>query len=590
MLGKVIFTAIMFCATLAFLCRRYKARESRLALNKLYKRRRKTFRNKTRDEIIQSLRNENFDVLIIGGGSSGVGCALDAATRGLKVALVESLDYGSETSSKSTKLVHGGLRYLIKAMGCFSFGQLLLVLSALGERRTLMRMAPYLTYTVRIMLPIYSIMKAPYYWMLVKLYDWLSWSKTLGRSYLISKRQACVYFGSLNEDSLKGSLIYYDGMMDDSRLNVMLAMTASFYGATVANHMRFLDFVKDDNNTIKGAVCIDGLTDQKVEIKSKVVISTVGAFTDLIREKNAKGSEKIMAESAGTHIILPPEFGPENVGLIDTCTEDNRVMFILPWKGQTLAGSTEVSRPLTVQAGPTEGEIDFLINETRKYAKKEIRRSDVMSAWTGYRPLLKDSTKKNTESMVRCFTVLDENNGLIIMTGGKWTTFRASAEKTIDLAIKRYNLKCKNGCLTEFVEVLGSKRYSRDMFYEISRLLKVDIEYAKHLLRMYGDRAFMLGEYLEKYPESLSEKYPFRAGEVIYCVENEGAMTTSGVVNSRFGIGFYDVMEAAKVCGKVEKILEKHFGWTEREAVKHREYTRRALESLGYGIISKAKQ
>lgn len=192
--------------------------------------------------------------------------------------------------------------------------------------------------------------------------------------------------------------------------------------------------------------------------------------------------------------------------------------------------------------------------------------------------------------MVRCFTIVDEENGLIIMAGGKWTTFRASAEKTIDLAVERYSLKCETGCLTEFVEVLGSRRYSRDMFYEISRLLKVDIEYAKHLLRMYGDRALVLGEYLERYPESLSEKYPFRAGEVIYCVENEGAMTTSGVVNSRFGIGFYDVVEAAKVCERVEKILEKHFGWTERESVKQREYTRRALESLGYGIISKAKK
>lgn len=589
MIGKIVLTLIVLCAVLMLFSHQNRAKRSRRILRKLYKRQRKTLGAKKREEVIQSLRRDDFDILVIGGGSSGVGCALDAATRGLRVALVESLDYGSETSSKSTKLLHGGLRYLIKAVDGFSIRQLLLVFSALRERKTIMRMAPYLTYTVRIMIPIYSMVKAPYYWLLVKLYDWLSWSSTLGRSYLISNRRACMYFRSLNRDGLWGSMVYYDGMMDDSRLNVMLAVTASFYGATVANHMRFLDFIKD-NNVIKGAVCIDELKGQRVEIKCKVVVSTVGAFTDEIRKKNAEHSEKIMAESAGTHIILPSEFGPESIGLVDTCTEDNRIMFILPWKGQTLVGSTEVSRPLTVQADPTGREIDFLISETRKYVKKEIEQSDVMSAWTGYRPLLKDSTKEKTESLVRYFSITDEHNGLVVMTGGKWTTFRASAEKVIDMAVQGYGLRCKNECLTEFVEVLGSKRYSRDMFYEISRLLKVDIEYAKHLLTMYGDRALMLGEYLERYPKSISEKYPFRAGEVIYCVEHEGAMTTSGVVNNRFGIGFYDVMEAARVCEEVEKILAEHFGWSEHESIKESEYTRKSLESLGYGIISKIEK
>jgi len=587
MIKALISTIIcILIALIGFKIKLGKSKMIQECAKRLYKKRVKFFVHKTRQEKIELLATRKYDLLIIGGGCSGAGCALDAASRGLKVALIESSDFGSETSSKSTKMLHGGIRYLEKAINKLSFGQLRLVLEALSERKRVMIMAPYLTYTVRIMIPIYKKCMVPYYWFLAILYDWLSWGHTLGRSYLISKERSNVYFRFLKNDNFKGSMVYYDGMMDDARINVMLAMTSSFYGADCVNHMTFLEFKDHENSKkIKKILCVDNFTNKKVEISAKVVISCTGAFTNEIIKKERDNAEDVIEESAGAHMVLPPEFGPVNIGLIEMKTTDNRKIFVLPWKGQTLIGATETKRQIKKFADPLEDDISFLINETKQYILKDICKSDVKSVWTAFRPLVKSNSSLRTESIIRSYNIKDNGNRVIYMYGGKWTTFRISSKETVDLAIRNYGLEPRNGCLTEYLSILGAEKYSRDMFYEIARSFNVEFEYAKHLLGLYGSRALMMGKYISDYPDKLSEKYHFREGEVIYCVENEDAMTTDGIVNIRFRVGYFDVKEAFKMCQKVDKILKKYFNWTDEEVQFNRNYTKQSLRALGYDIL-----
>lgn len=568
-------------------------RTSRIAhkAEEMYKRRKEKKHCLSRNEIIHSLESDIFDVFVIGGGCVGTGCALDAASRGLKVGLIEAFDFGSQTSSKSTKLLHGGVRYLEKAIFNFSLSNFFLVLTALYERKTVMRMAPYLTYTVKIVVPICNVIKIPIYFILLKIYDWLSINRSLGRSYLISGRLAKMYFGSLKEIHAKSAMVYHDGMMLDSRVACLIAKTAAFYGATVANHVKFLDFIKNENGMIMGVKAFDKISERMIEIKCMVVISATGPFTDTIRHKNQNEVASLIKPSFGTHIVIKPGFGPENVGLLDSCSKDGRVVFILPWLGHTLIGSTDVEGTVVERKNPTLEDVDFLLNELKEYTDSEITRKEVTSVWTGIRPLINDSESKNTESIVRGFKIINDKTGLISVFGGKWTTFRTMAEKAIDMAIQEYNLSFENVCLTNHIRIVGSRKYSRDLYYKISRILDVDTEYAKHLLNFYGDCALKMKKYLKKYPTRLSDKYPFLEGEAIYCFENELAMNALDIVNNRFEIGYHDVEEAYSMIKKVEKLLEKYSS-EQNNMIKitDQKYKTAILDSLGYELIQTFKK
>lgn len=586
---RAVLLALLAVPCLAKLIRAYSASRVRRRLEDLYQRQKLKEPILKRETIINSLKGEDFDVLIIGGGCVGAGCALDAASRGLRVGLVEALDFGSETSSKSTKLLHGGIRYLQKVLGCFGLSQLLLVLNALHERKTVMRMAPYLTRTVRIMAPIYSIVKVPFYFVLLKLYDWLSWGRSLGRSYLLSEKATSLYFSNLKRQDLKSAMIYHDGMMFDARINVMLVKTAAFYGATTANHTKFLEFVKNEKGQISGVRVSDEIGGDVFAVRARVVISSAGPFTDGIRRKN-NHAENIMVPSIGTHIVIEPGFGTEDMGILDTATSDNRVVFILPWNNHTIVGSTEVECQTQPQIKPSEDEVHFLLSEINKYTDKKIPKRSITSAWAGIRPLVKAGIKGSTEGIVRKFKILDDGNGLVMVAGGKWTTFRTMAERTIDLAVKKYRLEPASGCLTSQIQILGSRKYSRDLFYEISRALEIDIGYSKHLLSMYGDQAFKLRKYIKKYPARLSNKYLFTEGEAIYCLESEMAMNAPDIVNNRFGVGYYDVEEAHQMVQKVDALLVRYFGKKGIRYEPDQEYAAAALESLGYELVSRFRE
>lgn len=349
---------------------------------------------RSRAEQLAELRKHNgdeeYDLLVIGGGATGTGIALDAATRGLKVALVERDDFSSGTSSKSTKLVHGGVRYLEKAVMSLDYPQLQLVMEALRERRTFLDIAPHLSTSLPIILPLQGWLQAPYMFAGIKAYDILAGSRGLESSYIMSKDEALSKLPTLRKDNLVGALVYYDGQHNDSRMNVSLALTASLYGATVLNHVEVTNLEKDANGKIKGAVVKDlaaGLSGddsgaKEFSVRAKGVINATGPFTDAIEKMDDGNRMNLVVPASGTHVMLSGDLCPAGMGMLDASTSDGRVVFVLPWQGYTLAGTTDNGCPVETNPIPPQEDVDFILKEVSKLMAP-VNRSDVLASWTG---------------------------------------------------------------------------------------------------------------------------------------------------------------------------------------------------------------
>lgn len=354
---------------------------------------------KTRAEQLAELRrhslnsNEEYDLLVIGGGATGTGIALDAVTRGLKVALVERDDFSSGTSSKSTKLVHGGVRYLEKAIFNLDYGQLELVIEALRERKSFLNVAPHLSSSLPIVLPIQHWWQLPYFWAGTKAYDFLAGSQGLESSYYMSKSKAVAALPLLRQDNMVGALVYYDGQHNDSRMNISLAVTAALYGVTTANYVEVTGLEKDASGKICGASVRDvmaGLNKdddaaQEFTVRAKGVINATGPFADAIERMDDPSRKALVAPASGTHIMLPEKICPQGMGLLDAATSDGRVIFVLPWQGYTLAGTTD--NPCEIQKDPAAQpeEVDFILKEVSKLLAPEsvLTRDDVLATWSG---------------------------------------------------------------------------------------------------------------------------------------------------------------------------------------------------------------
>lgn len=355
---------------------------------------------KARAEALAELRRSGqpdkdteYDLLVIGGGATGTGIAIDAITRGLKVALVERDDFSSGTSSKSTKLVHGGVRYLEKAVWNLDYGQLQLVMEALRERKTFLNIAPHLSSSLPILLPLQKWWEAPYFWAGTKAYDLLAGSQGLESSYYMSKSKALEAFPKLRRDNMVGALVYYDGQHNDSRMNVALAMTAAHYGATILNHVEVTGLEKDANGKINGAQVRDVLASKNgdsanaepFKVRAKGVVNATGPFTDAIHQMDDPSRKPIVAPASGVHVMLPQDICPNGIGLLDAATSDGRVIFVLPWQGFTLAGTTD--NPCEVERAPVaqQKDVDFILREVSKLLNPEsaLSRKDVQAAWSG---------------------------------------------------------------------------------------------------------------------------------------------------------------------------------------------------------------
>ncbi|XP_051666124.1 glycerol-3-phosphate dehydrogenase, mitochondrial isoform X4 [Manacus candei] len=552
----------------------------------------------TREQQILALQtNSEFDVIVIGGGATGCGCALDAATRGLKTALLERYDFSSGTSSRSTKLIHGGVRYLQKAIMKLDFEQYRMVKEALEERAHLLQSAPHLSAPLPIMLPIYKWWQLPYYWVGIKLYDLVAGSQCLKRSYVLTKSRALELFPMLRKDKLVGAIVYYDGQHNDARMNLAIALTAARYGAATANYAEVRGLLKSTDPAsgklrVCGVRCRDVLTGKEFDVRAKCVINATGPFTDSVRKMDDEEVPNICQPSAGVHIVMPGYYSPDNMGLLDPATSDGRVIFFLPWEKMTIAGTTDSPTDVTSHPIPTEEDINFILSEVRNYlgADVEVRRGDVLAAWSGIRPLVTDPNSKDTQSISRNHVVTISDSGLVTIAGGKWTTYRAMARDTIDAAIQEHNLKAGSS-KTMGLKLEGGQDWSPTLYIRLVQDYGLESEVAQHLASTYGDKAFEVAKIAQvtgkRWPivgKRLVSEFPYIEAEVVYGVK-EYARTAVDIISRRTRLAFLNVQAAEEALPRIVDIMGKELNWSEQKKKEELETARKFLYyEMGYKV------
>ncbi|GLT66797.1 hypothetical protein SLA2020_391460 [Shorea laevis] len=538
-----------------------------------------------------------LDILVIGGGATGCGVALDAATRGLRVGLVERDDFASGTSSRSTKLIHGGVRYLEKAVFNLDYGQLKLVFHALEERKQVIDNAPHLCHALPCMTPCFDWFEVIYYWVGLKMYDMVAGSQLLHFSRYYSEKESIELFPTLarkgKDRSLRGTVVYYDGQMNDSRLNVGLACSAALAGAAILNHAEVVSLLKDEvSERIIGARIRDNLSGKEFDTYSKVVVNAAGPFCDSVRTMADKDAQPMICPSSGVHIVLPDYYSPEGMGLIVPKTKDGRVVFMLPWLGRTVAGTTDSNTTITSLPEPHEDEIQFILDAISDYLNVKVRRTDVLSAWSGIRPLAVDPKAKNTESISRDHVVSEENPGLVTITGGKWTTYRSMAEDAVDAAVKSGKLTPGSRCSTRNLRLIGADGWELSSFTALAqqyvRMKKsyngnivpgvMDTAVAKHLSHAYGtlaERVAMIAQN-ENMGKRLAHGYPFLEAEVAYCARHEYCESAVDFIARRCRLAFLDTDAAGRALPQVVEILAAEHKWdksrTKQEMQKAKEF------------------
>lgn len=396
---------------------------------------------------IQQLSAVNeFDICIIGGGATGLGAALDAASRGLKTVLFEQHDFAKGTSSRSTKLVHGGVRYLQQ-------GNIKLVMEALKERGLLLQNAPHLVHNQKFVVPNYKWWEKPFYGIGLKIYDKMAGKLGLGPSQFLSKEETLALAPTLDPEDLKGGVLYHDGQFDDARLAISIAQTAAEQGAALLNYFPVSGLLKM-NNKLCGVWVKDQLTGKEYEVRSKVVINATGVFTDAVMKMDDPAHENIINPSQGIHLVVDKDFLPGDTAIMIPRTDDGRVLFAVPWHDKIVLGTTDT--PVSIidaEPIPLKEEIDFILQHIGRYLSKDPQHSDIKSTFAGLRPLVKGRSKK-TAALSRDHLVTVGDSGLITITGGKWTTYRKMAEDVINIAITTGGLANKP-CITQNLPLHG---------------------------------------------------------------------------------------------------------------------------------------
>ncbi|NXM49102.1 GPDM protein, partial [Gymnorhina tibicen] len=536
----------------------------------------------TREQQILALQTSGeFDVLVIGGGATGCGCALDAATRGLKTALLERDDFSSGTSSRSTKLIHGGVRYLQKAIMNLDFEQYRMVKEALEERAHLLQSAPHLSAPLPIMLPIYKWWQLPYYWVGIKLYDLVAGSQCLKSSYVLTKSRALELFPMLRKDKLVGAIVYYDGA-----LPLCLSLPEERSGSLNCNYTSLWVC------GVCGVRCRDVLTGKEFDVRAKCVINATGPFTDSVRKMDDQEVPNICQPSAGVHIVMPGYYSPDNMGLLDPATSDGRVIFFLPWEKMTIAGTTDSPTDVTSHPIPTEEDINFILSEVRNYlgADVEVRRGDVLAAWSGIRPLVTNPDSKDTQSISRNHVVTISDSGLITIAGGKWTTYRAMARDTIDAAIQEHNLKAGSS-KTMGLQLEGAQDWSPTLYIRLVQDYGLESEVAQHLASTYGDKAFEVAKIAQvtgkRWPivgKRLVSEFPYIEAEVVYGVK-EYARTAVDMISRRTRLAFLNVQAADEALPRIVDIMGKELNWCEQKKKEQLETAKTFLYyEMGYKV------
>lgn len=485
-------------------------------------------------------RTKPWDMVIIGGGATGVGVAVDAASRGYDVALIEQSDFGKGTSSRSTKLVHGGVRYLEQ-------GDVALVMEALQERGLMRQNAPHLVHDLAFVVPNYEWWEATFYGVGLKLYNLLAGKYGFGPSQVLDREETLERLPSIKTEGLRGGVVYYDGQFDDTRFLIHLAETAVEQGAVLTNYMRATALHRDGEGSVTSLDAEDLETGAKLRIHAKVVINATGVFTDTIRHMAEPGAQAMVSPSQGVHIVIDQSFLRSNSAILVPHTSDGRVMFALPWHGHTLVGTTDTPIPeATLEPKPLAEEIDFLLETSARYLSRPPRREDVLSTWAGIRPLVKSTGATSTASLSRSHAIQIDNSGLLTITGGKWTTYRHMAEDCVNHAVTLAKLDDRP-VVTQRLNLHGFHQHA-------SKFGDLDF---------YGSDAPAVEAVCHEspeYSEPLHPALPYRAGQVAWAARFEMARTLEDVLSRRLRALTLNARAAMEMAPKAASILRRELG------------------------------
>src|SRR6267154_1858870 len=496
-----------------------------------------------RDEIWKRVREHRspWDMIVIGGGATGVGVAIDAASRGYDVLLLEQSDFGKGTSSRSTKLAHGGVRYLEQ-------GNIGLVMEALKERGLLLQNAPHLVHDLAFVVPNYDWWEAPFYGLGLKLYQLLAGKYGFGISRILSKEETLEHLPTLKTEGLRGGAVYYDGQFDDARLLIHMAVTAHEQGATLLNYTEVTALLKDDQGFVNGITASNVETGKKFSATARVVINATGAFTDTLRQKAEPAAEPMIVPSQGIHLVFDASFLSGNSAILVPHTSDGRVLFAIPWHGHTLVGTTDTPVPVaTLEPVPMEQEIEFVLATAGQYLAKAPTRGDVLSVFAGIRPLVRATGVANTAALARDHVIHIDRSGLVTICGGKWTTYRRMAEDCVDQAATLAQLPEKP-CVTHHLNIHG--------FHSAAKQFGT--------LAVYGSDALEIRKLIEDHPrlgEPLHAAVPYVKAEVVWAARQEMALTVEDVLARRTRALFLNARAALEMAPSVADLMAAELGW-----------------------------
>lgn len=510
-----------------------------------------------RNSLVQKLLDQGsgqWDVIVIGGGATGLGIALDATLRGFKTLLLEQSDFSKGTSSRSTKLVHGGVRYLAQ-------GDVLLVTEALHERGYMLRNAPHLTANQEFIIPVYTTWDVILYYVGLKFYDLLAGRLSLGKSYFINKSEAVARLPLLRSEGLKGGIVYHDGQFDDSRMALALAKACVSNGGTVLNYFRVTSLEKDEHSRIRGISARDLHSGEEYLIHSKVIINATGVFADEIHRMDDPASKPTIRPSQGVHIVLDSSFLQSNSAIMIPETDDGRVLFAIPWYGKVVVGTTDT--PLdTIVTEPKalDEEINFILNTAAKYLNRPPKREDALCIFAGLRPLAADpGNPAATKEVSRRHKITISPSGLLSVIGGKWTSYRRMAEETINKAINAgilENRPCK------------TKNF---------RFINNGVPAEPDRLKIYGDGTHEIEKLIAEKPDlgKLADpRLPYTLAEIIWICRNEMPLTIEDLLARRTRALFLDARASLDIAPEVARLMadEQGFGisWQEQQLTDYK--------------------
>ncbi len=502
-------------------------------------------------------QSEPWDLLIIGGGATGLGCAIDASARGYRTLLLEMHDFAKATSSRSTKLVHGGVRYLQQ-------GNIALVLEALRERGRLQQNAPHLVSNLAFVVPNYDWWEGPFYGIGMKVYDVLAGRQNFGRSKHLNIEETLERLPTIEPEGLRGGVIYYDGLFDDARLAVNMAQTVDELGGVALNYVRVNGLTKDAGGQVNGAHAVDEESGKQYRVQARAVINATGIFTDTIRKMDDPEAVETLRPSQGVHIVLDKSFLPGDAAIMVPETDDGRVLFAIPWLDRVVVGTTdtEVEGP-ELEPRPFEQEIDFLVEHAARYLTKDPTHADILSAFAGIRPLVSNpgAPAGATKEISREHVLHISNNGLVTISGGKWTTYRKMAEDTIDQAAALADLP-ESACPTKELRIHGWSETPED-------------------LGPYGSDQPALDKLIRDNPElgeRLDERLPIQAAHVLWAVREEMARSVEDVLSRRTRCLLLNARAAIDVAPRVAELMaaemSRNAAWREAQVEDFRTIAR----------------